>query len=59
LGSTESLVNPVKLYLASDLSAEERAQAQIKEGTVRLAVGIEHLDDLIADIDQALRKTFG
>jgi O-succinylhomoserine sulfhydrylase len=59
LGSTESLVNPVKLYLSSDLSAEERAQAQIKDGTVRIAVGIEHVDDLIADVDQALRKTFG
>jgi cystathionine beta-lyase/cystathionine gamma-synthase len=59
LGSTESLVCPVKLYLGSDLTAEERARAQIKDGTVRLAVGIEHVDDLIADIDQALRKTFG
>jgi len=59
LGSTESLVSPVKLYLGSDLSAEERAQAKIKDGTVRLAVGIEHIDDLIADIDQALSKTFG
>jgi len=59
LGSTESLACPVKLYLGSDLSAEERARAQIKDSTVRLAVGIEHVDDLIADIDQALRKTFG
>jgi cystathionine beta-lyase/cystathionine gamma-synthase len=59
LGSTESLVCPVKLYLGSDLSAEERAQAQIAAGTVRFAVGIEHVDDLIADIDQALRKAFG
>jgi cystathionine beta-lyase/cystathionine gamma-synthase len=52
-------VSPVKLYLGSDLSAEERALAQIKDGTVRFAVGLEHIDDLIADIDQALRKTFG
>jgi len=59
LGSTESLVCPVKLYLGSDLSAEERARAQIKDGTVRFAVGIEHVDDLVADIEQALRKTFG
>jgi cystathionine beta-lyase/cystathionine gamma-synthase len=57
LGSTESLVCPVKLYLGSDLSAEEHARAQIKDSTVRLAVGIEDADDLIADIDQALRKT--
>ena len=59
LGSTESLVAPVQLYLGTDLSAEEQARAQIKECTVRLAVGIEHVDDLVADIDQALRKTFG
>jgi len=58
LGSTESLVAPVKLYLGTDLSAEEQALAQIKDCTVRFAVGIEHVDDLIADIDQALRKTF-
>jgi cystathionine beta-lyase/cystathionine gamma-synthase len=58
LGSTDSLVSPVKLFLGSDLSAEEQARAQIKDCTVRFAVGIEHIDDLIADIDQALRKTF-
>jgi cystathionine beta-lyase/cystathionine gamma-synthase len=59
LGSTESLVSPAKLYLGSDLSAEERVQAKISDGTVRFAVGIEHVDDLIADIDQALGKAFG
>jgi cystathionine beta-lyase/cystathionine gamma-synthase len=58
LGSTESLVAPVQLYLGSDLSAEEQKRAQIKESTVRFAVGIEHVDDLIADIDQAFAKTF-
>lgn len=59
LGSTESLVAPVQLYLGTDLSAEEQARAQIKECTVRFAIGIEHVDDLVTDIDQALRKTFG
>jgi cystathionine beta-lyase/cystathionine gamma-synthase len=57
LGSTESLVAPVQLYLGSDLTAEEQKRAQIKDCTVRLAVGLEHVDDLIADLDQALRKT--
>ena len=57
LGSTESLVAPVQLYLGSDLTADEQRRAQIKDCTVRLAVGLEHVDDLIADIDQALRKT--
>jgi cystathionine beta-lyase/cystathionine gamma-synthase len=59
LGSTESLVCPVKLYLGSDLTAEEHARAQIKDSTVRLAVGIEHVDDLVADLEQALRNVFG
>lgn len=59
LGSTDSLVAPVQLYLGSDLSAEEQAAARITESTVRFAVGIEHVDDLIADVDQALRKVFG
>ncbi len=59
LGSTDSLVAPVKLYLGTDLSAEEQRWAGIKESTVRLAVGIEHVDDLIADLDQALTSVFG
>ena len=58
LGSTESLVGPVKLFLGSDLTAEEQAAAQIKDSTVRLAVGIEHLDDLIADLEQAFDRVF-
>jgi cystathionine beta-lyase/cystathionine gamma-synthase len=57
LGSIESLVAPVKLYLGTDLTAEEQQRAHIKDSTVRLAVGLEHIDDLIADIDQALLKT--
>jgi cystathionine beta-lyase/cystathionine gamma-synthase len=58
LGSTDSLAAPVELYFASDLSEEERARAGITQATVRLAVGIEHIDDLIADVDQALAVAF-
>ena len=58
LGSTESLVGPVKLFLGSDLTAEEQEVAQIKDSTVRLAVGIEHVDDLIADLEQAFDRVF-
>ena len=53
LGSTESLVSPVRLFLASDLSAEELEASMITDATVRLAVGVEHIDDLIADLEQA------
>jgi cystathionine beta-lyase/cystathionine gamma-synthase len=58
LGSTDSLAAPVQLYFASDLSEAERAQAGITESAVRFAVGIEHIDDLIADVDQALAAAF-
>ena len=54
LGSTDSLAAPVELFLGSDLSKEEKAAAEIAGSTVRLAVGIEHIDDLIADLAQAL-----
>jgi len=54
LGSTDSLVSPVRLFLGSDLSAEELERSMITDATVRFAVGLEHIDDLIADIDQAL-----
>ncbi|MGA1726181.1 MAG: PLP-dependent transferase, partial [Burkholderiaceae bacterium] len=35
-------------------SAQELAKAGVTEETVRLCVGIEHIDDLMADLDQAL-----
>jgi cystathionine beta-lyase/cystathionine gamma-synthase len=58
LGSTDSLVAPCKLYLGGDLNAEELERAGIGDGTVRFAVGIEHPDDLIADLAQAFEKVF-
>jgi len=36
------------------LSTEELAKAGVTEDTVRLSVGIEHIDDLITDLEQAL-----
>ena len=36
------------------LSPEELAKAGVTEGLVRLSIGIEHIDDLMEDIDQAL-----
>ncbi len=37
----------------SQLSPEELAEQGIGEGTIRLSIGIEHVDDLIADLEQA------
>ena len=59
VGSTESLVAPVHLYFARDLSADEADVARISESTVRFSVGLEHSEDLIADIEQAMNQAFG
>jgi cystathionine beta-lyase/cystathionine gamma-synthase len=57
LGSTESLVFPSKLmHTPRGLSAELRAASWITAGTVRLSIGIEDQEDLIADLEQALKK---
>jgi cystathionine beta-lyase/cystathionine gamma-synthase len=54
LGGTESLIAPSKIFYSGGLTEEEQERAGILEGTVRLSVGLEHVDDLIADLDQAL-----
>jgi methionine-gamma-lyase len=38
----------------SGVPAEVRAREGITDGTIRLSIGIEHADDLIADLAQAL-----
>lgn len=40
----------------SQMNEEELAQAHISPSTVRLSIGLEHVDDLLADISQALDK---
>ena len=40
----------------SQLNDEELAAAGVTQDTVRLSVGIEHIDDILADLDQALAK---
>ena len=37
------------------LSPEEMAKAGVSEDMVRLSIGIEHIDDILADLDQALQ----
>jgi cystathionine beta-lyase/cystathionine gamma-synthase len=56
LGATESLVIPPQLMGTQDLSAAELLLSGIGPGTVRLAIGLEDVDDLLADIEQALQR---
>ncbi len=54
LGGTESLALHVGLMAYYDLSSQERLEAGVPDNLVRLALGIEDAQDLIADLDQAL-----
>lgn len=54
LGSVESLLSIPRLTSHAMLSPEERQKAGIADGLVRLALGIESTDDLLADLGRAL-----
>lgn len=54
LGCVETVVGPPVTTSHVECSAQERAAAGIPEGLVRYSAGIEDIEDLIADLDQAL-----
>lgn len=55
LGDAESLAQHPASMTHSSYTPEELAQYGISEGLVRLSVGLEDIDDLLADIQQALK----
>ncbi len=57
LGSVSTLAGPPRTTSHVELTAEQRAQLGIPETLIRYSAGIEHPDDLIADLEQALQKT--
>jgi len=60
LGGVETLIEQPALMSYYDLSSEEREEIGIKDNLVRLSIGIESADDLIADLAQALKSvSFG
>jgi cystathionine gamma-lyase len=56
LGGVESLIELPALMTHASLPAERRADIGIDDGLIRLSVGIEEAEDLIADLDQALKS---
>ena len=56
LGGTETLASHPASMTHSDISHEEQMRLGITPALIRLSVGIEDPDDLIADLDQALRR---
>jgi len=55
LGGVESLASHSATTTHAALSAEDRAKVGITDGLVRLSIGIEDKEDLIADLEQALK----
>jgi cystathionine beta-lyase/cystathionine gamma-synthase len=54
LGGVESLISVPSLMTHASVPKEMRERAGVTDGLVRLSVGVEDLDDLLADLDQAL-----
>ena len=54
LGGTESLAEHPASMTHSDVDPEERIEMGITANMVRLSIGVEHYEDLIADLEQAL-----
>lgn len=56
LGDAESLIQHPASMTHSPYTAEERRAAGISDGLIRISVGLEHVEDIIADLHQALVK---
>jgi len=54
LGGVESLIEHPAIMTHASIPAETRARIGIADGLIRLSVGVENVDDLIADLDRAL-----
>ncbi|MGB7970467.1 MAG: homocysteine synthase [Candidatus Deferrimicrobiaceae bacterium] len=57
IGDAKSLVIHPASTTHQQLAGEERLAAGVTDDYVRLSVGLEHIDDIVEDLDQALRKT--
>lgn len=59
LGGVESLIELPAAMTHASVPPEIRKEIGIADGLVRASVGIEHVDDLIADLEGALKQAFG
>ena len=59
MGDAKSLVIHPASTTHSQLSAEDQIAAGVKPELIRLSVGIENIDDILADLDQAIQSAAG
>ena len=57
LGAVETMITHPATMTHADVPKEERMARGLTDGLVRLSVGIEDKDDIIDDLDQALKKS--
>ncbi len=57
LGDSRSIASHPASTTHSKLTVDEKKAVGITDGLVRISVGLEHIDDIIADIEQALEKS--
>ncbi len=58
LGDAETLIQHPASMTHSTYTEEERLEAGITDTLIRIAVGLEHIEDIVQDIDQALNRVF-
>ena len=56
LGGVESLIEHPALMTHASVPKDIRERVGLTDSLIRVSVGIEHIDDLIADFDQAFQK---
>jgi methionine-gamma-lyase len=59
LGDAETLIQHPASMTHSPYTPEERAAAGITDTLVRIAVGLEHVEDIVSDLEQALHNSLG
>ena len=59
VADVKSLVIHPATTTHSQLSKEELEDQEIKENTIRLSIGTEHIDDIIEDLEQGFRAIGG
>ncbi len=57
LGDTRTIITHPASTTHSKLTPEERKAVNITDGLIRISAGLEHIDDIMDDIDQAIRKS--
>ena len=58
LGDTRTIITHPATTTHSKLTVTERKESGITDGMLRVSVGLENIDDLIADFEQAIQKSF-